>query len=59
MFSLTTGLATFNSAVGQLGNTIGILDGNPGTLVGLTQSFIWRWIGHKPERWNAKHSGQQ
>jgi hypothetical protein len=32
---LTTGLATFNSAVGQLGNTIGIVNGNPGSLDGL------------------------
>jgi len=32
---LTTGLSTFNSSVGQLGDKIGITDGNPGSLVGL------------------------
>lgn len=32
---LATGLTSFNSSVGQLGNTIGIQNGNPSSLVGL------------------------
>ena len=45
---LTTGLATFNSAVGQLGNTIGIEDGNPGSLVGLPSLSFGGGSGTNP-----------
>jgi len=45
---LTTGLNTFNSAVGQLGNTIGIVDGNPGSLVGLPSLSFGGGSGTNP-----------
>ena len=34
---LATGLPTFDTSVGQLGNTIGIADGNPGSIIGLPE----------------------
>ncbi|HZR66629.1 MAG TPA: TonB-dependent receptor [Terriglobales bacterium] len=45
---LATGLASFNSAVGQLGNTIGIANGNPGTLVGLPSMSFGGGSGTNP-----------
>lgn len=45
---LTTGLASFNSSVGQLGNTIGIADGNPGSLVGLPSLSFGGGSGTNP-----------
>jgi hypothetical protein len=45
---LTTGLNTFNSAVGQLGNTIGIVNGNPGSLVGLPSLSFGGGSGTNP-----------
>ncbi len=45
---LTTGLATFNSAVGQLGNTVGIANGNPGSLDGLPSLSFGGGSGTNP-----------
>ena len=45
---LTTGLTSFNSSVGQLGNTIGITDGNPGTLDGLPSLSFGGGSGTNP-----------
>ncbi|HEY4052247.1 MAG TPA: TonB-dependent receptor [Terriglobales bacterium] len=45
---LATGLTTFNSAVGQLGNTIGIVNGNPGSLDGLPSLSFGGGSGTNP-----------
>jgi hypothetical protein len=46
---LSTGLTTFDSSVGQLGNTIGIANGNPGSLEGLPSLSFGGGSGTDPK----------
>jgi hypothetical protein len=46
---LSTGLTTFDSSVGQLGNTIGIANGNPGSLEGLPSISFGGGSGTDPK----------
>jgi hypothetical protein len=45
---LATGLTTFDSSVGQLGNTIGIINGNPGSTEGLPSLSFGGGSGTNP-----------